>query len=123
MKAKYMSNSPESVEVQSRSPFVLRLSKNATDSVTAILDSTNSVQMRSGFVTLQPDENVGSHTTGEREELLIILHGKGIADIEGFGKRDIEEGMVVYIPPNTQHNIYCTTSSVLQYVYVVAPVK
>ncbi len=104
-------------------PFILQLSQSGTDKVTAILDSTKSVQMRSGFVTLRPGEDVGSHNTGEHEELLIILSGKGIADIGGFGKKDIKNGMVVYIPPNNQHDIFCTGSSPLQYIYVVSRTK
>jgi mannose-6-phosphate isomerase-like protein (cupin superfamily) len=106
-----------------RVPFILRLSQNGKENVTPILDSTNSAHMRSGFVTLQPNENVGSHNTGDREEILIILHGKGRLDIDGIGKKDIEEGMAVYIPPKNQHNVYCTGSTPLQYVYVVSPVK
>lgn len=106
-----------------RTPFILNLVQNGTANVTTILDSTKSVQMRSGYVVLQPGEDVGSHNTGEHEEILIILHGKGIAEIEGFGKKKIKEGMAVYIPPNNQHDIYCTTSVPLQYVYVVAPVR
>ncbi len=106
-----------------RPPFILNLVQNGTANVTTILDSTKSMSIRSGFVTLRRNEDVGSHNTGEHEEILIILHGKGIAEIEGFGKKKIKEGMAVYIPPNDQHDIYCTTSVPLQYVYVVAPVR
>ncbi|HUI30676.1 MAG TPA: cupin domain-containing protein [Candidatus Acidoferrales bacterium] len=104
-------------------PFILHLSQNETDKVTSILDSTKSVQMRSGFVTLQPGENVGSHNTGQHEELLVILDGSGYADVEDLGKTNIEKGMVVYIPPNNQHNVYCDGSSPLKYIYIVAPTK
>lgn len=104
-------------------PFVLRLSQSGMEKVTTILDSTKSVRMRSGFVTLQLNKNVGSHNTGKHEEILIILHGRGFVDIEGIGKKEIEEGMVVYIPPNNQHDVYGTGSSPLQYIYVVTPVK
>jgi len=104
-------------------PFILRLSQNGSNKVTAILDSTKSVQMRSGFVTLRPGEDVGSHNTGEHEELLIILSGKGKAEIGGFGKKEIEKGMAVYVPPNNQHDIFCSGSYPLQYIYIVAPTK
>jgi len=108
---------------QKHVPFILHLPQNGSEKVTAILDSTKSVQMRSGFVTLQPGEDVGSHNTGEHEELLIILDGKGKADIGGLGKKDIEKGMVVYIPPNNQHDIFCTGSSPLKYIYAVSRTK
>jgi len=104
-------------------PFILHLSQSGSDKVTTILDSTKSVQMRSGFVTLRPGEDVESHNTGQHEELLVILDGSGYADIEGLGKTNIEKGMVLYIPPNNQHNVYCSGSNSLRYIYVVAPVK
>ena len=106
-----------------RVPFVLRLAQSGSDKVTAVLDSTKSVQMRSGFVTLQPGENVGSHNTGEHEELLIVLSGTGQVNAQGVGRENISKGMVAYMPPNNQHNVYCTGSSPLQYIYVVSTVK
>jgi len=104
-------------------PFVLRLSEYGTEKVAAILDSTKSVQMRSGYVNLKPGENIGSHNTGEHEELLIILEGTGTADIGGFGRKNIAKGMLVYIPPHNQHDISCSGTSRLEYIYVVAPVR
>ena len=104
-------------------PFILRLSQNGKENVTTILDSTKSVQMRSGFVVLQPGENVGSHNTGEHEELLVILDGKGEIDAQGLGKKEVAGGMVVYIPPKNQHNVYCSGSVPLHYIYVVSKVK
>jgi quercetin dioxygenase-like cupin family protein len=79
--------------------------------------------MRSGFVTLQPGENVGSHNTGQHEELLVVLEGKGEVEAQGLGKKTIERGMVVYVPPNNQHNVYCMGTSPLKYVYVVSSTK
>ena len=102
-------------------PFILRLSQS--EKVTAILDSTKSVRLRSGFVTLQPGENVGSHNTGQHEELLVILNGEGEVDAQVLGKKEISKGMVVYIPPSNQHNVFCGGSSPLQYIYIVTPTK
>lgn len=104
-------------------PFILRLSQTGEGKVTTILDSTKSVQIRSGFVTLLPGENVGSHNTGEHEELLVILDGNGRVEAQWLGKKNIGKGMIVYIPPNNQHNVYCTGSSPLRYIYVVAQTK
>jgi quercetin dioxygenase-like cupin family protein len=111
---------PEREIESSHVPFILRLSQSAAEKVTAILDSTKSVQMRSGFVTLRPGENVGSHNTGQHEELLIILKGKGRVEAQQLGTKNISEGMVVYIPPNDQHNVYCAGASPLLYIYVVS---
>jgi len=104
-------------------PFILRLSQNGKENVTAILDSTKSVQMRSGFVVLQPGENVGSHNTGEHEELLVILDGKGEIDAQGLGKKEVTAGMVVYIPQRNQHNVFCSGSAPFKYIYVVSKTK
>jgi len=77
--------------------------------------------MRSGFVRLGPGKSVGWHSTGQNEESLVILVGKGQALIEGQRAREVEASQLVYIPPATRHNITNTGSQFLEYVYVVAP--
>jgi mannose-6-phosphate isomerase-like protein (cupin superfamily) len=77
--------------------------------------------LRSGFVRLKPGESVGWHTTGQNEETLVILHGKGEAEIEGAAAMPIAEKMIAYIPPATRHNVKNTGDAPLEYVYVVAP--
>jgi mannose-6-phosphate isomerase-like protein (cupin superfamily) len=79
--------------------------------------------MRSGFVRLKPGQSVGWHTTGQNEESLVILRGKGDALIEGQPNRGFAGPGFVYIPPATRHNVSNTGSEVLEYVYVVAPAK
>jgi oxalate decarboxylase/phosphoglucose isomerase-like protein (cupin superfamily) len=83
--------------------------------------------MRSGIVRLKPGETVGWHTTGKNEEALVVLHGKGNALIEG--PRGAQPSMpfvapaLVYIPPDTRHNVENTGNDPLEYEYVVAPAK
>ena len=77
--------------------------------------------MRSGIVKLQPGQSVGWHSTGQNEESLIILHGSGLALIEGQGKQGFSAPHFLYIPPATRHNVENAGSEVLEYVYVVAP--
>jgi mannose-6-phosphate isomerase-like protein (cupin superfamily) len=79
--------------------------------------------MRSGFVRLKPRGAVGWHTTGQNEEALVVLHGRGEARVEGQPGRAIEAPMLVYIPPATRHNVANTGNEPLEYVYVVAPAK
>ncbi len=79
--------------------------------------------MRSGFVRLKPGGSVGWHTTGQNEEALVVLRGRGEARIEGQPGRAIEAPMLVYIPPATRHNVANTGDEPLEYVYVVAPAK
>jgi quercetin dioxygenase-like cupin family protein len=79
--------------------------------------------MRSGFVRLKPGESVGWHTTGKNEEELIILKGRGEALIEGQPARAFVSPRLVYIPPQTRHNVANTAAELLEYVYVVAPAE
>ncbi len=79
--------------------------------------------MRSGFVRLKPRSSVGWHTTGQNEESLVILRGRGEALLEGQPGRAFEAPMLVYIPPATRHNVSNTGDGPLEYVYVVAPAK
>ena len=77
--------------------------------------------MRSGRVLLKPGEDCSQHSTGQREELLVFLSGNGQADIEGE-LLDVGAGKVVYIPPQTVHNIKNNSDTeVLSYIYCVAP--
>ncbi|HUJ31746.1 MAG TPA: cupin domain-containing protein [Candidatus Acidoferrum sp.] len=77
--------------------------------------------MRSGFVRLKPWEAVGWHTTGDHEEVLVILRGSGEAQIEGREPIPIAARTMVYIPPMTRHNVQNKGRELLEYVYVVAP--
>lgn len=79
--------------------------------------------MRSGFVRLKPGATVGWHTTGKNEETLVILRGRGEALIEGQASQPFVAPMIVYIPSATRHNVANTGKELLEYVYVVAPVK
>lgn len=79
--------------------------------------------MRSGFVRLKPGETVGWHTTGSHEEALVILHGEGVALIDGQPKQAFAAPALAYIPPATRHNVQNTGKELLEYVYVVALAK
>jgi quercetin dioxygenase-like cupin family protein len=78
--------------------------------------------MHGGSVKLRPGESVGWHSTGEHEEALVILHGKGSANIEGHADVPVHEKMLAYIPPGTRHNVTNTGTELLEYVWVVAPI-
>lgn len=79
--------------------------------------------MRSGFVRLPHGATVGWHTTGDNEESLVILHGSGVALVEGQPSRSFATPALVYFPPRTRHNVENTGKEPLEYVYVVAPAK
>ena len=85
-----------------------------------ILGENQTRTMRSGLVTLKSGENVGEHSTKSYEEMLVILNGKGEAEIVGSERIKIKKGQIVYIPPNTTHNVFNNGDSILQYIYIVA---
>ena len=79
-----------------------------------------SVTMKSGLVVLSPGESVGKHTTGQHEELLVILEGRGKMTFADGSNLPVEANHVLYCPPDTEHNVTNTGTHVLRYVYVVA---
>ena len=78
--------------------------------------------LKSGSVTLKPGESVGEHSTTGREEAIIILEGE--AEITCGGEK-VTAGRetLVYIPPETPHDVRNPGARPLRYVYVVSPVK
>jgi len=79
--------------------------------------------MRGGSVKLKPGESVGWHSTSANEEALVIMHGSGVANIEGHPDVSLTEKMLAYIPPATRHNVTNNGSRVLEYVWLVAPLQ
>jgi mannose-6-phosphate isomerase-like protein (cupin superfamily) len=79
--------------------------------------------MRGGSVKLKPGESVGWHSTSANEEALVILHGSGVANIEGHSDVPLTEKMLAYIPPATRHNVTNNGTQILEYVWVVAPLQ
>jgi len=77
--------------------------------------------MRGGSVKLKPGDSVGWHSTSGNEEALVILHGSGVAKIEGHGDVALSERTLAYIPPVTRHNVTNTGTEVMEYVWIVAP--
>jgi len=86
-----------------------------------LLTEENARRMRAGMVTLAPGAECGRHSTEGYEELLIILEGRGEAELEGHGAFTLAAGQVAYIPPRTHHNVHQRGDAVMRYVYVVAP--
>jgi quercetin dioxygenase-like cupin family protein len=84
-----------------------------------LLNQTRNLKLQSGLVTLGPGESVGSHTTGDHEELIIILSGEGELEAEGLGRIKIASGQIAYNPPKTQHNVINTGNEPLRYIFVV----
>jgi quercetin dioxygenase-like cupin family protein len=76
--------------------------------------------LRSGLVQLLPGEDVGDHSTDQKEELIIVLEGEGALKLNGTDALSISRGAVAYCPPDTEHNVVNTGVGMLRYVYVVS---
>jgi quercetin dioxygenase-like cupin family protein len=81
------------------------------------------VGVRGGSVRLKAGESVGWHSTSDNEETLVILHGSGVAKIDGHPDLDLRERTLAYIPPSTRHNVTNNGTQILEYVWIAAPVK
>jgi quercetin dioxygenase-like cupin family protein len=79
--------------------------------------------MKSGHIRLRPGEEVGEHKSAGREEAIVILKGRADVFIEGKLSFTAKEGNLVYLPPETLHNVKNGGEQDLTYVYIVAPVK
>ena len=76
--------------------------------------------IKSGHVILGPGENVGEHTTAEREELIIVLKGKGEARVDKGSVLKIDDSLVLYIPPEASHDIKNIGSGILEYIFITS---
>lgn len=83
----------------------------------------DSVTMKSGLEALAPGQSVGKHSTGQHEELLVILEGKGEMIFKDGSTLPVEANHALYCPPETEHDVSNTGTGILRYVYVVASIK
>jgi quercetin dioxygenase-like cupin family protein len=79
--------------------------------------------MRSGLVILKPAQSVGKHTTGEYEEVVVVLAGSGEMRLADGTALPLAESTVAYCPPATEHNVVNTGTDLMRYIYVVAKAR
>ena len=72
---------------------------------------------------LAPGQKVGRHSTAKNEETLVVLHGQGEALLDDGKKLMFTAPAIVYIPPQTHHEVLNTGKEKLEYVYVVTPAE
>ena len=78
-------------------------------------DMTESTEV--GLVRMEKGSSTPAHAHPEEEQIYFILSGKGLLKIDKEEK-EIGEGMIVYIPRNKQHEVLCTGTNGLAYIYV-----
>ena len=99
---------------------LINLDGGGKDYVPVLAGPPESHGMQSGLVVLAPGRSVGEHTTGQHEELLIVLQGQGEMKFADGSKLKFRANQALYCPPATKHNVTNTGDSALRYVYVVA---
>ena len=101
-------------------PNVIYVGKGEKEYVRLLGGPPESVNMRSGAVTLQPGKSVGKHSTENNEELLVILEGFGVFILNDGSQLEMKVNNVLYCPPFTEHDVKNTGATPLRYIYVVA---
>jgi mannose-6-phosphate isomerase-like protein (cupin superfamily) len=104
-------------------PKVVELDSAGKDFLPVLAGPPESITMKSGLVVLAPNKSVGKHSTGQHEELLVVLEGQGEMSFKDGSKLEVKANHALYCPPETEHNVTNTGRSVLRYVYVVASTK
>ena len=99
---------------------VIKTDMQGKDYVRLLGGPPETCSLRSGAVALQPGKAVGEHSTGDHEELIVVLEGEGALLLNEDRKLPLEVGTVAYCPPNTEHDVKNTGTIVLRYIYVVA---
>lgn len=83
----------------------------------------NTIAVNSGLVCLEPGESIGKHNTNNGEEVIIVLNCEGEICFDGYDKLKAEDGILIYCPSNTEHDVRNTGSESLRYVYIVTRVN
>jgi len=78
--------------------------------------------MRSGRVLLRPGEAMHRHNTNDNEEVLIFLAGRARV-VLGAEPVAVGVGQVLYIPPQTDHEVHNDGAEDVRYIFAVAPVR
>lgn len=115
----FLSASPEQKK-EVPQPKLIPLDFGTKEYMPILVGPPETVTMHSGLVVLEPGKSVGKHNTKNYEEVLVVLEGAGTMMITGGPTLDLKGGNVAYCPPRTEHDVICTGSATLKYVYIVA---
>ena len=104
-------------------PKTVTLDPSATDHVPLLNGPPETVTMRSGSVVLHPGQSVGKHSTGEREEAIVVLAGTGELRASNERTLSLDRHTLAYCPPATEHDVVITGTEPLRYIYIVASAR
>jgi len=75
-------------------------------------------KIKGGCVCLAPGKSVGAHTTGNGEEVIMVLEGEAVVEANGEITK-MKKDDCVFIPKGTVHDVKNPTDKNLVYVYFV----
>lgn len=107
--------------MENKKAVVIKL-KNGDKYQRLLAGAPQTAGMRSGHVNLMPGQDIGEHSTDNKEEAIIILKGKAQVLSDKSDPISVESESLIYIPANTKHNIKNIGQDVLRYVYVVCEI-
>lgn len=110
-------------EQSQQAPKVISIDVPGKDYLQLLGGPPETVTMRSGRVILAPGRSVGKHSTGDNEEVLVILEGQGEMRISGGGTLSLSHSVIAYCPPHKEHDVINTGTGLLRYVYIVAKAR
>jgi mannose-6-phosphate isomerase-like protein (cupin superfamily) len=99
---------------------LVQINPLATESVPVLGGPPETVTMRSGSIVLLQSKNVGKHSTGNNEEVLVVFSGSGEMRLADGTILNLKPYAILYCPPDMEHDVFNTGSEPLRYVYVVA---
>lgn len=85
----------------------------------SIIKPPQSRSLKGGRVKLKPGEEIGWHTTDQREELIIPVKGKATVKIKEENIK-LGPGQTYYVPEGIKHNVTNQENKELEYIYVVS---
>ena len=85
-----------------------------------VIKPPKSVTMESGIVKKQPTQSGHFHSTGNYEEMLYVIDGSGEMKDKAGNKFPFKSGDIVYVGPNTEHQVSNTGTTALKYIYIAA---
>ena len=110
----------ESLDIDAPRARTLDLGVGQTPRRALLAGPPETAGIRSGLVVLAAGESVGRHTTGSREEVIVVLEGCGEVRVDGAATLTVGTETAAYVPPGTGHDVVNSGEGPLRYVYVVA---
>jgi mannose-6-phosphate isomerase-like protein (cupin superfamily) len=83
----------------------------------------DSVVFYSGVVTVLPKTSGHLHSTEIYEEMIVVLEGEGQVRVTKQKNLDLKFGNIVFIPPNTEHQVFNTGTKNFKYIYIATKSK